>query len=126
MILRQEEYLAYLNSRGFKAGSIKDTRKHLDTFNLWLMEIKQKDLKQVTAQAIREYQSYLNNDYRKNNGQKIACVTIIIKLNTLKRYFKYLVKRKEIFLDPSADIELPKAGKYLPRHILSQEERKDC
>ena len=121
-MIRQEEYLAYLNSRGFKAGSIKDTRKHLDTFNLWLMEIKQKGLKQVTSRTIREYQAYLNNDYRKPNGQNIATVTIIIKLNTLKRYFKYLVQRKEILLDPSADIELPKPGNYLPRQILSPEE----
>ncbi len=121
-MVRQEEYLAYLKSKGFKAGSIKDTAKHLDTFNLWLMEIKQQELNQVTGRTIREYQTYLNNDYRKNNGQKIAAVTIIIKLNTLKRYFKYLVKHKEILLDPSVDIEIPKVRNYLPRHILSQEE----
>ncbi len=121
-MIRQEEYLAYLATRGFKPGTIKDTRKHLNTFNLWLSEIKQKDIKQITAQTIREYQAYLNCDYRKTNGQNIAPVTIIIKLNTLKRYFKYLVKRKEILLDPSVDIELPRVRNYLPRHILSQEE----
>ncbi|MBU1088160.1 MAG: tyrosine-type recombinase/integrase [Candidatus Omnitrophica bacterium] len=115
-------YLLYLKTRGFKPGTLKDTRKHLDTFDLWLNEIKQQDIKQITVKTIREYQLYLKNEYRKHNAQPIASITIIIKLHTLKRYFKYLVKHKEILLDPSVDIELPKGREYLPKHILSQEE----
>ncbi|MCK5590682.1 MAG: hypothetical protein KAI72_01880, partial [Candidatus Pacebacteria bacterium] len=36
------------------------------------------------------------------------------KLSVLRKYFRYLVKTREIFLDPTIDIKLPKSRDYLP------------
>ena len=121
-MLKQDEFLQSLQARGFKPGTLQYTAIYLDQFNLWLTEEKNTEIKQVTLSTLRSYQNYLTNDYRKNNGKKLSKLTILAKLLTLKKYFNYLLKQKEILLDPSLNIELPNKRDYLPKNILTQEE----
>ena len=44
------------------------------------------------------------------------------KLSAIRGYFGYLIKRRDIFLNPTLDMELPKVGRYLPKNILTQDE----
>jgi len=123
-MLRQEEFLLYLRSRGYKEGTLKYKEIYLYQFNLWLSGQRQQDIKQVTGKTIRTYQHYLVNEYRKKDQRRLSPLTILSKLSVLRKYFRYLVKTREIFLDPTIDIKLPKSRDYLPKNILTKQEAK--
>jgi len=121
-MLKQEEFLQSLLARGFKQNTIQYAEIHLGQFYLWLSENRKEQIKQVTRITIQAYQKYLCCEYRKKNGQKLCQLTILAKLSALRKYFRYLVKNKEILLDPTIDIELPRSRDYLPKDILTMQE----
>ncbi|MBU1043709.1 MAG: tyrosine-type recombinase/integrase [Candidatus Omnitrophica bacterium] len=121
-MLKQEEFLQALATRGFKQSTIQCIEIYLNQFYLWLCENRKEQINQVSRITIQAYQKYLCCEYLKKNGQKLCQLTILAKLSTLRKYFRYLVKQKEVLLDPTINIELPRSRDYLPKDILTMQE----
>lgn len=58
----------------------------------------------------------------KDDGRPYAASTIQTKLVAVKTLFRFLVRRHALLLDPSAQLELPRTEKRLPRVILTEAE----
>lgn len=123
MIVHKSEYLEFLLSKGFKNDTLVRVDLYLEQFRTWLQAKSVDDIRQVTPTTIMEYQFYLT-EYKKTNGQNLHPLTIVSKFSVIRGYFSYLLKRRDIFLNPTLDVDLPKTGRYLPKNILTQDEAK--
>ncbi len=94
---------------------------YLGQFQEWVKK-KNKNIPEVTPGIIEDYRVFLVHTYKKRNGGKLKMLTVLSMLNVLNVYFKYLVKEKCIFLDPTRELVFPKRKDYLPKRILSESE----
>jgi integrase/recombinase XerD len=77
-------------------------------------------ISQAGRDEVKEYQNFLF--YLRRGDKGLSPVTQSLRLCAVKCLFKFLVKENYLVYDPSADIELPKTRKRLPRDILSTRE----
>jgi integrase/recombinase XerD len=75
---------------------------------------------QITRTSLESYQRYLFQ-YRKKDGQPLAVASQHSRLAPLKVWFKWLTHRKHIWLDPAAELELPRVGYKLP-NVMNRDE----
>lgn len=69
---------------------------------------------EITALQVREFLAQLNE----KNYQK---TTVVRKLATIRSFYKFLMRKGHVTINPMADIETPKVEKRLP-HFLSTDE----
>jgi site-specific recombinase XerD len=47
------------------------------------------------------------------------------RLSSLRSWFKWLARECHVLHNPASELELPKLGHRLPKHVLSQQEAED-
>lgn len=122
MIYKRKEYFDYLASRGIKESTMRYVEFYLEQFHEWLRGQPVKYTHEVTPKIMDEYQYYLMNDYKPKRVKKLSVFAVIHSLQTVKKYFGYLVKNKFIFLDPTIEMELPEKPIQIPKGILTPAE----
>ena len=102
-----EQFLNYINNRGFSVYTYNNYRKDLlDFFSFF----KNKKVDDITVNDIR---SYIRNLYNK----KYKAATISRHISTLKSFYKYLENEDIIKFNPMVLISNPKKDKKLPNYL---------
>jgi len=123
MIYRQREYFKHQRSRGIKESTLSYVTVYLEQFQRWLVEEKGlRSAHQATPSLMEAYRNYLANEYKPRRVKKLSVVSVIHQLQTIKKYFAYLVKAKYMLMDPTLNLELPQRPKILPKEVLTEEE----
>lgn len=99
--------------KGLSKNTLESYRSDLEQFSNWL---KTKDLS-FSKTAKKDILSYLSFLFKSGLGSK----TVARKLSSLKSFFRYLVFKSLIQIDPSNDIESPKLLKSIPKSISEKE-----
>ena len=99
--------------KGLSKNTLESYRSDLEQFSNWL---KTKDLS-FSKTAKKDILSYLSFLFKSGLGSK----TVARKLSSLKSFFRYLVFKSIIQIDPSNDIETPKLLKSIPKSISEKE-----
>ncbi len=99
--------------KGLSKNTLESYRSDLEQFSNWL---KTKDLN-FSKTAKKDILSYLSFLFKSGLGSK----TVARKLSSLKSFFRYLVFKSIIQIDPSNDIETPKLLKSIPKSISEKE-----
>ena len=99
--------------KGLSKNTLESYRSDLEQFSNWL---KTKDLS-FSKTAKKDILSYLSFLFKSGLGSK----TVARKLSSLKSFFRYLVFKSIIQVDPSNDIETPKLLKSIPKSISEKE-----
>lgn len=99
--------------KGLSKNTLESYRSDLEQFSDWL---KTKDLS-FSKTAKKDILSYLSFLFKSGLGSK----TVARKLSSLKSFFRYLVFKSVIQIDPSNDIETPKLLKSIPKSISEKE-----
>ena len=73
------------------------------------------DARAITSNDILKYLMFVNFE-RKNSS-----TTRMRKLSALRSFFKYLIKKHYLDVDPTVDIDAPKAAKTLPKYMSYEE-----
>jgi integrase/recombinase XerD len=73
---------------------------------------------QIDREALEAYQAHLAT-YRKANGESLELATRAARLNPLKAFCKWLVRKRLVELDPSRELILPRLPRRLPRRVPS-------
>ena len=76
---------------------------------------------EVTKPILERYQRWLYH-YRKKNGQPLSFRSQHGCLVPVRALFKWLCRQNHLLANPAADLELPRAEKRLPRHVLTAAE----
>ena len=110
-----EEFKLYLEvERNYSKHTIRAYISDILSFLIWLNNV---DLSNVDYTKIKDYLIFLQKfNYSKTTTSR--------KIASLKTFFKYLSKEKEIFQNPAKGIHAPKRGKLLPKFLTEEETEK--
>jgi integrase/recombinase XerD len=77
--------------------------------------------RQISLDLLESYQLFLAT-IRKRDGQPIAPSTQATRLNPIVAFCKWLVRRKLLRKDPSAEISLPRQSRRIPGRVPTERE----
>lgn len=115
------DFLEYSQVRGFAARTVKNRRVCVSSFIAWCAERSLHRPGEVTRPVLQSYQRWLFH-YRKVDGQPLSFRSQNARLVPVRAFFKWLARDNHILYNPASDLELPRAEKRLPRHVLSARE----
>ena len=116
-----EPHLEALAVKQYSQQTIKTRRDQLGVFIRWCVDRSLENPHDITRPVLEGYQSYLFN-YRKRNRQPLSFRTQYGMLVPLRVWFRWMTRANYIPHNPALDLELPRTGHYLPKHVLSAEE----
>jgi integrase/recombinase XerD len=115
------EYLAWLASHGYAAGTVRSRRYYLASLIDFLAERDVHNASQVTASLLDSYQRHLFH-HKKVDGQPLSFRTQSQRLIPVKGLFAWLTRSGTIAFDPAISMVLPKTEHRLPEAVLSIDE----
>jgi integrase/recombinase XerD len=117
LLVKFEEYM---QTREFSPRTITDYLHDVKVFLEYLEAIGVTEIATIDRAVIADYQiRLLDQTYR---DKPISTVTRLKRLTTLRCFCNYLIRCGRITADPTADLELPKRPKTLPKNILTKKE----
>jgi len=116
-----KRYFESLTLRNYSQYSIQKHRLQLNDFILWCAERDVTQPRHVTRKLIQSYQRHLMRQIDKR-GKPFSFRNQYSRVCSIRCWFKWLVTNDHIPSNPAADLELPKLGQRLPRHVLTQAE----
>jgi integrase/recombinase XerD len=116
-----ERHLEALAVRQYSLHTIKTRRDQLGVFVRWCVDRGLENPQVITRPFLEQYQQHLFH-YRKRNGQPLSFRTQHGMLVPLRSWFRWMNRENCISQNPALELELPRIGRYLPKHVLSVEE----
>ena len=114
-------YLEALRVLNYSEQTVESREHHLREFIKWAAERSFARPSEVTKPILERYQRHLYH-YRKKNGQPLSFRSQHGCLVPVRAFFKWLCRHNHLLANPAADLELPRAEKRLPRHVLTASE----
>lgn len=117
------EFLDYQKGIGRAESTLESHTINLGYWTGYLDEQKITSLASITPQVTADYQAWLYQAKTRFGRSFTVCSQIGI-LNSLKVFFKYLLKSGKILTNPAESVRLPKEPRKLPGTILTPKEMK--
>ena len=114
-------YLEALRVRNYSERTVESREHHLREFVKWCAARSLSRPAEITRPVLERYQRWLYH-YRKKDGQPLSFRSQHGCLVPVRALFKWLCRQNLLLANPAADLELPRAEKRLPRHVLTAAE----
>ena len=115
------EHLESLRIRAYSEHTIRNRLVHIRLFLEWCNQRGLAEPTDITRPVLERYQSYLFH-YRKKNGEPLTFRSQHTCLVPLRVWFKWMTRQNYILHNPASEIELPRLGRRLPKHVLTASE----
>lgn len=115
------EHLHALEVQHYSEFTVRGREGHIGFFIAWLEERGITEAIEVTRPVLERYQRYLFH-YRKTNGEPLSFRSQHARLVPLRVWFKWMTRQNYILHNPASEIDLPRLGRSLPKHLLSAAE----
>ena len=115
------EYLAWLKVRNYSEATGRNRAHYVGDFIKWAHERGLSRPSEVTKPVLESYQRWLFH-YRKADGKPLSVPSQLQRLLPVRAWFKWLCRQNHLQANPAADLDLPRAEKRLPKHILNATE----
>jgi len=76
---------------------------------------------EITRPMLERYQRHLFH-YRKRSGEPLTFRSQHARLVALRSWFRWMTRQNHILHNPASEIELPRLGHRLPKHVLTASE----
>ena len=114
-------YFEALRVHNYSEKTVESREHHLREFVKWAAERSLARPAEVTKPILERYQRHLYH-HRKKNGQPLSFRSQHGCLVPVRAFFKWLCRQNQLLANPAADLDLPRAEKRLPRHVLTASE----
>jgi integrase/recombinase XerD len=114
-------YFEALRVLNYSESTIESREHHLREFVKWTFERSMSRPSEVTKPILERYQRHLYH-HRKKNGQPLSFRSQHGCLVPVRAFFKWLCRQNHLLANPAADLDLPRAEKRLPKHVLTASE----
>ena len=114
----------FLEHEKVKNLALRTVQNHdywLARFLAWCDERGVVSVHDVTRAVLVRHQRFLFY-FRKKNGKPMSFSAQKASLLAIRNFFRWLTRENVIPANPAADLELPRTGHKLPKHVLSVEE----
>lgn len=116
-----ELHLEALSVKQYSEQTIKARRAQFKVFLRWCIDQGINCPRGIKSDLLERYQEYIFY-YRKKNGEPLSFRTQHGMLVPLRGWFRWMAREKYIGHNPAADLELPRLGRFLPKHALTRDE----
>jgi len=118
--LLHQKFVEHMKTSGFSRRSVPDYARNVKRYLEYLKELGIEHISEVDRRILQDYQTriYLET----HRGRPLAPATQKSRLSCVKTFYQYLLKNGYVLYDPTANLELPKLPKQLPKGILSKKE----
>jgi integrase/recombinase XerD len=114
-------YLEAMRVKNYSPRTVGNREMYLGAFIAWCDARSITRPQEVTKPIVDRYQRHLFH-YRRANGKPLSFSSQIQALTPVRSYFKWLTRSNVLLWNPASEIELPRAEKRLPKHVLTIEE----
>jgi integrase/recombinase XerD len=114
-------YLEALRVRNYSERTIVNRQIYLELFLEWAEARSITRPAEVTKPILESYQRHLFY-LRRPDGRPLSFRAQSGRLVALRGYFKWLVRQNVLASNPASELEMPRLGKRLPKHVLNESE----
>ena len=114
-------FLESMRVKNMSEETVQGRHWNLNRFIRWAEERSVVRPNEVTKPILERYQRYLYH-FRKKNGDPLSFRTQHANLVPVRAWFKWLARNNHILYNPASELELPKLGHRLPKHVLTANE----
>jgi integrase/recombinase XerD len=116
-----KRYLEWLRVRGYSGDTVRNRENALLSFIDWCEARSIVRPVEVTKPILERYQRHLFH-LRKPDGKPLSFRGQVWRLVPVRAYFKWLTKQNVLLWNPASELELPRAERRLPKHVLTEAE----
>lgn len=121
-----ERFIEWLRVHNYSETTLAIRDEHIRYFIKWCEERNLLEINEITFPLLERYQIYISN-YKKtskaySSSKYLGLETQLQRLTSVRMFFRYLLRSKEIAVDPSAELILPRVSKKLPKAIFNSKE----
>ena len=117
-------YLESLRMRNYSEQTIIKRRAQVNDFIRWAAERSLVRPSEITRPILERYQRHLFCRHDRHD-RPLSFRNQHSRLSSLRSWFKYLARGRYVLHNPASELELPKLGHRLPKHVLSQQEAEE-
>lgn len=114
------QYLDWLAVRNFSPASVRVRREHLGWFLLWCAERGLQFPTDISRPILDRYQRHIAH-HRKSNGRPLSFGSQRSRLESVKGFFRWLVRDNHLVSNPASELELPLPERRLPEVLTPRE-----
>jgi integrase/recombinase XerD len=120
------DFIEWTQALNQSAATLKNRRIELGYFIDWCEERGVLRPDEVTRAMLEQYRQYVFR-YRRQHaggkdtpeGQSLSFQTQTKRLVTVRVFFQWMTRQHHLLYNPASELELPRPGRRLPRHILT-------
>jgi integrase/recombinase XerD len=116
-----EKHLEALRVQNYSEYTVKNRRVHLGFFLDWCSDRSLTEPSDITRPVLEQYQRHLFH-YRQKNGQPLSFRSQHSRLVPIRVWFRWMARQRYILHNPASELELPRLGHRLPKHVLTVHE----
>ena len=113
-----QRFTRWQQERQYSRHTVDNRERTLRAFAAWAAERGLVRPHEITKPILERWQRHLYL-HRKPNGEPLSARSQIAHIHPIKAFFKWLARENYILFNPASDLELPRIGHRLPRHILT-------
>jgi integrase/recombinase XerD len=113
-----EKHLEALRVQNYSQYTVKNRRVHLGFFLEWCANRSLTEPADVTRPVLEQYQRHLFH-YRQKNGNPLSFRSQHARLVPIRVWFRWMARQRFILHNPASELELPRLGHRLPKHVLT-------
>jgi len=114
-------YLNALQVKNYAERTIINEERNLVLFIEWCDARSLTKPTEITLPILERYQRHLFHS-RKANGKPLTFRAQAAKLVSVRNWFRWLVRQGALLWNPASELELPRAPRRLPKHVLTASE----
>jgi integrase/recombinase XerD len=116
-----QRYLEALRVKNYSPRTVENRESYLSFFIAWCEARSIGRPQQVTKPILERYQRHLFH-LRKADGKPLTFRSQFARLVPVRAYFKWLTRQNVLLWNPASELELPRAERRLPKHVLTESE----
>jgi len=113
------EYLKWLKMQNYSMVTIYNRQRYLGYFAIWALENNAEELISLDRGLLENYKKYLFEVKKKKNGKPLTAGAQWSRLEPLRSFFSWMAKKYHLLYNPASELDLPRLGKSLPGHVLT-------
>jgi integrase/recombinase XerD len=121
MVALMGQFCEWMTMRNYSEWTIETKRGSLRYFIEWAAARSIARPAEVTKPIIERYQRYLFH-YRTRNGKSLSFESQTHRVVAIRTWFRWMARNNHVLYNPAADIDLPRLGHRLPKHVLTVSE----
>ena len=115
------QFCEWMRVMSYSESTVESRERSLKWFLVWCHERNIVSVQEITKPILERYRHYLHYKKKPDNNP-LNIRTQLHRLVAVRALFKWLSKNNFILYNPAADLELPRGGFQLPKHVLTIKE----